>query len=221
MAKLDVKIGTVDYTILVFIPDSSSSVGAGKTGLTNTHVDFSYTRVETDNDVVNTTATPASLSALTDAHTDWGFKEVSSTEAPGLYRLDIADGVFAIGAWSAVVSIRDAGANNVAPTSVEFQLVANDPQISILPVKNAALPDIEFLMVDSTDHVTPKTGLTVTGTRSIDGGAFAAVSGSIAAVGNGIYQFDADAADMNGTIITFRFVGTGADDTFLTVKTGG
>ena len=84
---------------------------------------------------------------------------------------------------------------------------------------NTAFSNIEFLMVDSTDHVTPKTGLSVTGERSIDGGAFAAVSGSIAEVSDGIYQFDALAADLNGTVITFRFSGTAADDTFITVKT--
>ena len=89
----------------------------------------------------------------------------------------------------------------------------------LVPTQNEALSNIEFLMVDSTDHVTPKTGLTVTGQRSIDGGAFGAVSGTIAEVSNGIYQFDALAADMNGGIITFRFSGTGADDTFLTIRT--
>lgn len=87
-------------------------------------------------------------------------------------------------------------------------------------LRNVALSNLEFLMVDSTDHVTPKTGLTISGTRSIDGGAFGAVTGTFAEVANGIYQFDATAADMNGGIITFRFTGTAADDTFVTVKTG-
>lgn len=84
--------------------------------------------------------------------------------------------------------------------------------------KNAALSNFEFLMVDSTDHVTPKTGLTVTGQRSIDGGAFAAVGGSIAEVANGIYQFDALAADTNGDLITWRFSAAAADDVFFTFK---
>jgi len=85
--------------------------------------------------------------------------------------------------------------------------------------KNAIFNNLEFLMVDSTDHVTPKTGLTVTGTRSIDGGAFAAVTGAIAEVGNGIYQFDAAAADTNGDTVTFRFIAATADDTFVTIIT--
>jgi len=92
---------------------------------------------------------------------------------------------------------------------------------AILPAKNVALSNIEFLMVDATDFATPETGLTVSGTRSIDGAAFGAVTGTIAEVANGIYQLDASQADMNGTIITFRFTATGAAATYLTIRTGG
>lgn len=90
---------------------------------------------------------------------------------------------------------------------------------AVQPQQNIALSNIMFLMVDDTDHVTPKTGLTVTGERSIDAGAFAAVTGTIAEISDGIYQFDASAADMNGAFITFRFSGTAADDTFITFET--
>jgi len=85
--------------------------------------------------------------------------------------------------------------------------------------KNTAFSNFEFLMVLTSDHVTPATGLTVTGQRSIDGGAFAAVSGAIAEVSNGIYQFDALAADTNGDVITWRFLSGTADDAFITFKT--
>lgn len=85
--------------------------------------------------------------------------------------------------------------------------------------KNTAFSNFEFLMVLTSDHVTPATGLTVTGQRSIDGAAFASVSGTIAEVSNGIYQFDAAAADTNGDVITWRFSAATADDTFVTFKT--
>ncbi len=85
--------------------------------------------------------------------------------------------------------------------------------------KNAAYSNFEFLMVLTSDHVTPATGLTVTGERSIDGGAFSAVSGTIAEISNGIYQFDALAADTNGGVITWRFSEATADDTFVTFNT--
>ena len=89
---------------------------------------------------------------------------------------------------------------------------------AINPQINTAFNDNKFFMVDSTNH-NPATGLTVTGEKSLDGGAFAAVTGTIAEIGNGIYQFDASAADMNGAMIIFRFTAVGADDTFYTVKT--
>jgi hypothetical protein len=85
--------------------------------------------------------------------------------------------------------------------------------------KNTAFSNFEFLMVLTSDHVTPATGKTVTGQRSIDGGAFAGVTGTIAEVSNGIYQFDALAADTNGDVITWRFSEGSSDDTFVTFKT--
>jgi hypothetical protein len=98
---------------------------------------------------------------------------------------------------------------------------------AILPTQNATFDNLEFLFVAASDGRTPVTGATGTGvTRSIDGGAFGAGTGTLAEVGNGIYQYDASAADMNGGIITFRFTATGGtpgapDDTFVTIMTGG
>jgi len=128
---------------------------------------------------------------------------------------------FAAGAVdAAAIAAAAIGASELASDAV------TEIRDAILPVTNTALSNIEFLFVSSGDHVTPVTGATgISGSRSIDGGAFAAVSGAIAEVANGIYQFDALAADMNGGIITFRFLATGGtpaapDDTFLTIVTG-
>lgn len=89
---------------------------------------------------------------------------------------------------------------------------------AINPQVNIAFDDITFLMVDSTNH-NPNTGLTVSGERSLNGGAFAAVTGSIAEISDGIYQLDASAADMNGAMIIFRFFEGTSDDTFYIIKT--
>ncbi len=80
--------------------------------------------------------------------------------------------------------------------------------------QNQALASFEFMMTDSTNHA-PATGKTVTATRSIDGGAFAA--GTLSAVtelSNGIYKVDFAAADLNGKVIMLRATASGADDTF-------
>lgn len=56
---------------------------------------------------------------------------------------------------------------------------------------------IPFFMVDSSDHVTAKTGLTVTVTLSKNGGAFAAVAGAVSEIGNGWYALAGNATDRN------------------------
>ena len=85
--------------------------------------------------------------------------------------------------------------------------------------KNTAKANFPFVMIDSTDHVSGKTGLSVTATRSIDGGAFAACANAATEIANGVYNIDLAASDLNGDTVIFRFTGTGADDTLITVVT--
>lgn len=71
-----------------------------------------------------------------------------------------------------------------------------------------------FLMVDSTDHVTGKTGLSPTVTISKNGGAFASPSGAVSEVGNGLYKVAGNATDSN-TVgeLWVHATATGADPT--------
>ena len=107
---------------------------------------------------------------------------------------------------------------DIAEVKTETASILTDTA-SIGVTKNAAFSNFEFPMVLTSDHYTAATGKTVTGQRSIDGGAFASVSGAIAEVGNGIYQVDLLAADTNGDVITYRFSAADSDDTFVTIKT--
>lgn len=138
-----VKLGITDRTVTVFIPDPASTDGSGKTGLVAADLTVSYTRVETDNDVTVTDVTSSlnNLSTLTDAHNDWGLLEVSSTLAPGLYRLDCADAVFASGAWEAVVYV-EITSSAAAASPIGFELVAYDPldtvRLGLTALPNAA-----------------------------------------------------------------------------------
>lgn len=85
--------------------------------------------------------------------------------------------------------------------------------------QNQALANFGFLMTDSTNHA-PATGLTLTVTRSIDGGAFAAgtLSG-VAEIGDGMYKVDFAAADLNGKVVILKVTATGADTTFERIVT--
>src|SRR4051812_35673304 len=71
-----------------------------------------------------------------------------------------------------------------------------------------------FLMVDSTDHITAKTGLTVTVTLSKAGGTFGAAGGTVTEVANGFYKIVLTTTDTNtlGDLV-FHCTGTAADAT--------
>lgn len=69
-----------------------------------------------------------------------------------------------------------------------------------------------FLMVDSTDHITGKTGLTPTVTLSKNGGSFGSPSGAVSEIGNGLYKVAGNTTDSDtlGSLI-LHATATGAD----------
>lgn len=132
-------------------------------------------------------------------------------------KVDINDKTgFAVGTGGITNLSFAAGAIDAAATAADF---TTEVTAGIRIKKNTALANFMFLMVDSTDHVTPKTGLTITATRSIDGAAFAACANAAAEVANGIYKISLAATDLNGDVIAFKFAGTGADARLVTVVT--
>jgi len=78
---------------------------------------------------------------------------------------------------------------------------------------------VMILMVDSTDHVTPKTGLSPTVTKSKNGAAFGALSGSVAEVANGWYAITVAAGDVDTSgIVVFHAEAAGADKADVMVE---
>jgi hypothetical protein len=86
--------------------------------------------------------------------------------------------------------------------------------------KNTALVGFPFVMYDSTTDV-GKTGLaaTITCQRSLDGGAYQAMTNASAEIGNGLYVIDLSAADTNANTITYRFSHATTKDTFVHIIT--
>lgn len=69
-----------------------------------------------------------------------------------------------------------------------------------------------FKMVDSSDHVTAKTSLTITCTRSKNGGSYASCSGAVTEVANGVYCIAGHATDRDTVgVLAFHVTGTAAD----------
>ena len=122
MAKRQILAGSTSVTIYVKLLDSSSTVGAGKTGLAyNTSgIKIYYARYRG-----SATAITPVTQTVTGAYSSGGFVEVS-TNMPGIYRLDIPDAALASGVPSVVISI--SGMTGVVEQEVEIELTATDNQ---------------------------------------------------------------------------------------------
>ena len=80
--------------------------------------------------------------------------------------------------------------------------------------QSTASQPLVFLMIDSSDHVSGKTGLSPTVTISKNGGAFASPAGSVTEIGSGLYKVAANAGDSDtlGPLV-LHATATGADPT--------
>ena len=121
--KLAVKKGKTSKLLDVFIQDSSSTTGAGLTGLVyNTASLTAYYYREGA-----ASATAITLATMTlGTWATGGFVVVDGTNLPGLYQLGIPDAALATGADSVVIYLK--GAANMVQTLAEIQLVDYDPQ---------------------------------------------------------------------------------------------
>lgn len=133
MAKVAFKNGVTSVILRVKLLDSSSTTGAGKTGLTfsssgliiSTIADNEasatvYTSAGSTTETVTTLGTFAAPTA-----TKCRFKEVDATNHPGLYEIQIADARYAVSnARSVIISVQCTGA---VPVDAEVQLQTDDP----------------------------------------------------------------------------------------------
>ena len=115
-----IKPGSTDQTLDLFIQDSSATTGAGLTGLAfDTASLVCYYRR-------GATGAATALSLVTQtvggAHADGGFVEISAANMPGMYRLDLSDAIVAVGVPYVTVFLK--GAANMSPVEVRIQLDA-------------------------------------------------------------------------------------------------
>ena len=122
MSKRWIKSGSTSQTIDIFVLNSSSTVGAGLTGLVFNSAGLTcYYRKGALG-----AATPVTLATLALITTPWatgGFREVDATNMPGLYRFDIPN--LALDT-AGITVIYFKGATNMAPVVLEIEVVAVD-----------------------------------------------------------------------------------------------
>lgn len=121
--KLSRRAGATSQVVQIFVQDSSSTVGAGLTGLAfNTASLVAY--------YVRTKIAAVQISLVTQtttgAFSSGGFVEISSANMPGVYRLDIPDAALVTSADSVTIMLK--GAANMAPCVLEIDL---DSQVDV------------------------------------------------------------------------------------------
>jgi len=122
-------------------------------------------------------------------------------------------------AASAVASVTGNVGGNVVGTVAGVTPLSATSANATRYQKNTGSQKVFFTLVDSTDHVTRKTGITVTATRSLDGAAFGAASGSVTEIGNGVYYLTPSAGDINADDVVYKFTGTACDQVEIAVAT--
>jgi hypothetical protein len=217
-----VKKGAADQTIYVEVLDSTSTTGGRKTGLAyNTSGLVAY---YARNRGAATAITLADLAAADSSHSDGGFKEVSSANMPGVYRLDLPDAAVATGADSVVVTLK--GATGMAQVSAEIQLADNTEKDVYdrlgSPAGASVSADIAGVQSDTNDIQSRLPAALVSGRIDASVGAMASgVLTATAIAGDAITaaKVAADVGTELADAILDRDMATGTDSGSSTVRT--
>lgn len=124
MAKRHEKRGNTSRIWLIFINDSSSSTGAGLTGLTSSSIGLTCYYIR-DTDTSETSVSLTTMSAL-GSYTSGGFREVSNTTMPGWYQFCPPNAALSSSGTPHSVVFHFQGASNMEPLPLEVQLQALD-----------------------------------------------------------------------------------------------
>ena len=195
MAKLFVQAqATSNRSEYVFVQDSASTTGGGKTGILYNAASFTAYFVRP---LGSATAITLATQTVTGAYSSGGWVEVDATNLPGIYRFDIPNAVFATGVDHAVVMLK--GASGMAPVSLEYQLTGFDPATSWLTAAQtaAAVWDEPY-----TSHVTAstfgaRTLKTTVDNRNVDVGTSFHIQANVHA----IVDSTAAASELSGALL--------------------
>lgn len=197
MAKLSIVAGATSQSVNVFIQNSSSTTGAGLTGLAYNTASLIAYYTFAGAAATATSITLATLSAVTSAWSSGGFKELDSTHMPGLYRFDIPNAALASGNGRSV-TIYLSGATNMAPCVLEIELTGVDNQDAVhggmSAIPNASPGTASGILIAGSNAATTISGLTLAGVNAsgstpatagmtVTGGAASTTSGGTSAAG--------------------------------------
>ena len=196
-----IKRGATSNILRVFLQDSTSTTGAGKTTLTSASSGLIISTIA-DNEATATTYTSAATNVETittlgtfaaPTASKCRFREVDATNFPGVYEIHIADARFAVAnSTKLLISIQCTG---VAPVFVEYQLVAVD-LMDTVRLGLTAIPNIAQGTTGaiSTGNATGQVTVVATATNALTSTSFAAGAIDAAAIAaNAITSSELDA----------------------------
>lgn len=199
--------------IRVKILDSTSTAGAGKTGLSPSSSGLiistiasseatptAYTQAATHIETISTLGTYAAPSASC-----CRFRQIDATNHPGLYEIQLADARFAIaGAKNLIISI--SGVTGMVPCDVHIMLTALDLQDTDPPMSLSAGGVGSILDHAIADHLTAGTV----------GALIASLGGKMSVAGNQLIVYAADNAT---ELFRFNLTDSAGDPTMTDVYT--
>jgi hypothetical protein len=231
------KRGQTANIAFVFIPDSASTIGGGKVGLTNASTALNIS-VRRELSAVFSTYTGANILTITTLGT-WAdptagkcrFKECDATNAPGMYEIHFVDAVFDASDTSRKV-VGSITATGIVPTPFEIQLSAVDIQdgvrygLTALPA--IATPGAGALLTSGTGigQLNVTSGIADANTRQVNSVAIGVADGTCQASGQTVNNIRIAASDPAGDdIYKFRTLtvvaGMGAGQARIIITNNG
>ena len=163
MAAYSILAGSTSQSINVFLQDSSSTTGAGLSGLVfNTSGLIAYYSF-TGASATSVAISLATLATVTTAYSSGGFIELDATHMKGMYRLDLPNTAIAA-AKGRQVDLYISGATNLAPAVIKIELTGWDNQnatkggMSALPATSCTTNASLLTSGTSTDQISVSAG---------------------------------------------------------------
>lgn len=174
--KLQIKSGTTSQIVNLFILDSASTTGAGKTGLVFNSASLTAYFAKPGAAAVAITLV---TQTPTGAYASGGFVEIDATNMPGWYRFDIPNAVLSA---TPSAQIHFKGATGMVPLPIEIEVVAYDPMSS----SNLGLSNLDATISSRSTFAGGAVTNVIGAVGSVTGNVGGNVLGSVDSVTNGV-----------------------------------
>lgn len=160
--KFNIKPGTTNKRIAIFVQDSSSTTGAGLTGLlfSTSGLTWYYWR-EDEGNIDGTQVTL--VTATRGTYASGGLIEKDSTNMPGFYEIGLPNAALITGAGWVTMVLR--GATDMAPLALEIQLSSSPTDVLAIDGDTESAQDLKAAVKTIVRGTVDNTNFTPTQTQ--------------------------------------------------------